>query len=69
MQMRPVTAVMLPANEVVEFKGGGLHLMLIGLQAPLAAGSSFPITFNFRSAEPITIQVDVVAPGDERAAH
>lgn len=69
MQMRPVTTVTLPANEVVEFKAGGLHLMLLGLHAPLAAGSSFPITFNFRSAAPVTIQVDVVAPGDERAAH
>ena len=69
MQMRPVTTVTLPANEVVEFKAGGLHLMLLGLQAPLAPGSAFPITFTFRSAAPVTIQVDVVAPGDEHAAH
>lgn len=69
MQMRPVTTVALPANEVVEFKAGGLHLMLIGLRAPLAAGSAFPITFNFRSAAPITMQAKVIAPGDDHTGH
>jgi len=69
MQMRPVATVALPANQTVRFESGGLHLMLIGLRAPLAAGSSVPITFNFRSAAPVTIHADVVAPGDDRAAH
>lgn len=68
-QMRPVATVVLPANEAVKFEAGGLHLMMIGLRAPLVAGSSFPLTFTFRSAAPVTIRADVVAPGDERAAH
>jgi len=69
MRMRPVATVALPAGELVKFEAGGLHLMLIGLRAPLVAGSSVPITFNFRSAAPITIAADVVAPGDDHPAH
>ncbi len=69
MQMRPVASVALPAREAVEFKAGGLHLMLLGLRAPLVAGSSFPLTFEFRSAAPITVPVSVLAPGDDPAAH
>lgn len=68
MKMRPVSSVPLPANEPVKFEAGGLHLMLIGLRKPLVAGSSIPLTFAFRSAAPLTIEADVVAPADDRAA-
>ena len=65
MQMRPVTSVPLPQNAIVKFETGGLHLMLIGLREPLAASSSIPLTFTFRSASPITVNAQIVAPGDD----
>lgn len=64
MQMRPVEAVPLPAGALVEFAPGGLHVMLIGLQQPLVAGESFPLTLQFEHAEEAVVDVAIVAPGD-----
>jgi periplasmic copper chaperone A len=69
MQMRPVASVALSRNDTVRFETGGLHLMLIGLREPLSAGSSIPLTFSFRSASPITVNAQIVAPGDDPHAH
>lgn len=38
---------------------GGLHVMLIGLTAPLAEGDSFPLTLTFETAGTITVDVAV----------
>jgi copper(I)-binding protein len=35
--------------------------MVMGLKAPLAAGSRFPVTLQFAKAGPRTVQVAVVA--------
>ena len=69
MRMRPVERVALAPNAPVKFEAGGLHLMLIGLHGPLVAGTRFPLTFEFRSAAPITVEAIVVAPGDEPKSH
>ena len=51
MRMRPMAdGVVIPAGGRVEFKPRALHLMLIGLQAPLAAGSTVPLTLEFARA-------------------
>jgi copper(I)-binding protein len=65
MTMRPVDTVPLPSGTPVAFESGGLHIMLLDLQAPLVAGSKIPVTFTFKSAAPVTVQADIVAPGDE----
>jgi copper(I)-binding protein len=39
--------------------------MLLELHEPLVAGRKVPVTFSFKSAAPVTVQADVVAPGDE----
>ena len=44
MRMRQVSAIDLPAGKPVELKPGGLHLMLMGLKAPLKAGDSVSFT-------------------------
>ena len=64
MQMRPAAAVELPAGAPVGFAPGALHLMLIGLREPLAANSTFPMTFHFEKAGDVVIDVAVVTPGE-----
>lgn len=46
MKMQAVTRVELPAHGTVEFKPGGLHLMLFGLKRPLQAGDEVPIKLS-----------------------
>jgi copper(I)-binding protein len=69
MKMRPATSVTLPAGKPVQLEPGGLHVMLIGLHAPLQAGTSFALTLRFRSAAPLTVFAQVIAPGDAEPAH
>ena len=38
MRMRQVDGIAVPAGSVVELKPGGLHIMFVGLKAPLKAG-------------------------------
>jgi len=66
MRMRQVDTIALPAGKAVELKPGGLHIMFIGLKAPLKAGESFPLKLKFEKAGEVTVQVNVEAAG---AAH
>ncbi len=50
------------AQSQVEFKPGGLHVMLIGLKQDLNPGDSFTIRLNFEKAGQITLDVPVSAP-------
>lgn len=63
MRMRPVEAIDLRPGKVVTLEPGGLHVMLIGLDAPLRPGDSFPLTLVFETAGDVTVSVDVVGPG------
>jgi periplasmic copper chaperone A len=52
MRMRPLDSLEIPANSTVELEPHGTHIMLMGLKAPLEAGSTIPLGFTFeRSAE------------------
>jgi copper(I)-binding protein len=57
MRMRAVEAVEVPAHGQVALEPGGLHVMLIGLKAPLEEGGSFPLKLVFANAG----EVEVVA--------
>ncbi|WP_173978624.1 copper chaperone PCu(A)C [Magnetospirillum sp. UT-4] len=46
-------------GQTVEFAPGGLHVMLMGLSAPLKAGSVFPLTLRFAKAGAVTVEVAV----------
>jgi periplasmic copper chaperone A len=63
MRMRQVDAIELPAGKTVALKPGGLHIMFIGLKAPLKAGDSFPLKLKFEKAGEVTVQVTVEPPG------
>jgi copper(I)-binding protein len=61
-RMRPREAIPVPAGGTVQLQPGGLHLMLVGLKAPLAAGSKVPLTLTFRGAGTIQVELAVGAP-------
>ncbi|MCR5885148.1 copper chaperone PCu(A)C [Rhizobacter sp. J219] len=63
MRMREVTAVEVPAGKAVELKPGGLHIMLMGLKAPLKQGDKFPLKLKFEKAGEVTVTVNVEGPG------
>ena len=50
------------AESQVEFKPGGLHVMLIGLKQDLNPGDTFAVTLNFENAGEITLDVPVREP-------
>lgn len=63
MRMRAVPSIPVKAGEKVELAPGGLHVMLIGLEAPLEQGKSFPLVLVFEKAGEITVPVDIQAVG------
>lgn len=60
--MQPVEAVEIPAGGRVALEPGGLHLMLVGLTTPLAAGDTVPLTLSFQNAGEIALEVEVRQP-------
>lgn len=58
MKMRPVGALELPAGKTVELKPGGLHLMLMDLKQPLAAGTSVPLTLLLKDSRGVESRVE-----------
>ena len=48
-----------PAGGQVELRPGGLHVMLIGLEAPLVEGETFPLTLVFEAAGAVEVEVQV----------
>lgn len=70
MRMRQVEAIDVPAGQTVELKPGGLHLMFIGLKAPLKAGDSFPLKLRFEKAGEVGVDVKVeAAPAPAAGGH
>ena len=58
-RMRPLAELTIAPGKTVKIEPGGIHLMLVGLTAPLLAGTSVPLTLVFRNAGSITVQVNV----------
>ena len=58
MKMRPAGAIELPAGKAVELKPGGMHLMLMDLKQPLAAGTSVPLTLLLKDARGVESKVE-----------
>lgn len=49
----------LPQGKQTVLRPGGHHIMLIGLKQPLAEGSRFPLTLEFKHAPAQTVEVEV----------
>jgi copper(I)-binding protein len=63
MRMSALSSIEVPAGKSVSFAPGGLHVMLIGLAAPLKEGTSFPLVLEFANAGKVSVSVDVKAIG------
>lgn len=51
MRMRAVDGLTLPANQPVELKSGGYHLMMMDLKKQLKVGTEVQITLTFKNAK------------------
>ncbi len=60
-RMRPLMEIDIPPGETVKIQPGGIHLMLVGLEAPLELGKSVPLTLEFRQAGKITVELAIEA--------
>jgi copper(I)-binding protein len=65
MEMVPVDRIEVPAGETVALEPGGLHVMLLELVEPLAAGDLVRITLTFEVAGEVVVDAVVgdAAPG------
>ena len=61
-RMREADGVPIPARGRVVLAPGGLHVMLMGLERPLAAGDRFDVTLEFAVAGRRVVSVQVIAP-------
>jgi iron complex outermembrane receptor protein len=58
-RMRPLAELTIAPGKTVKIEPGGIHLMLLGLDGPLMAGTTVPLTLEFRHAGNITVQLNV----------
>jgi copper(I)-binding protein len=69
MRMRPVGDIAVPPGEAVRLQPGGLHVMLIGLIAPLERGTRVPLTLRFERGGEVTVMLEVQAAGARGHGH
>jgi copper(I)-binding protein len=74
MQMRKISEIVVPAGESVALAPGGLHMMLIGLTAPLEEGEPVEIELRFDTGESQQItapvkRIEVSAEGHHGHGH
>ena len=59
MQIQPVEGIDVPAGGEVALAPGGLHLMLLDLAGPLAAGDTVSLTLEFASGLALPVEAEV----------
>lgn len=69
MAMRPVAKVVVPGKGEFSFKPGGHHLMLMGLQQPLAVGEEVTIRLLFEDGREIEANLPVTALTGQGGSH
>jgi copper(I)-binding protein len=69
MKMRPMADLEIKPGTTVTLVPGRMHLMLIGLKAPLKLGETFSVTLTFEKAGSVEIQVKVEKPGAGSMEH
>lgn len=66
MKMRHVQSFEIPAGGSFELKPGGAHLMLMGLQRPLAQGERVPLTLRLGTGGELQVELTVEPLGARR---
>lgn len=69
MVMTPVDNLELSPESPLELKPHGVHIMLMGLNKPLEADTTFPLTLEFRKSGMIRVQVSVRKISDSPPDH
>ena len=62
MGMEYVQAIDIPASTSVSLNPGGLHVWLDGLNHPLRAGETLPLTLKFQKAGERRVVVSIIDP-------
>jgi copper(I)-binding protein len=62
-RMRPVDAIEVTPGSATVLRPGGLHIMLIGLKAPLKEGDKVALTLTFEKAGKVDVTVPVQKNG------
>jgi len=60
MKMLSVDNLEIPAKGKIELRPGGYHIMLMGLESPLAENQKIKMTFEFKNAGKIDVLFPVV---------
>ena len=58
--MKALSGVDIPASGKVAFAPGGMHLMVMGLKAPIKAGAMVDMTLTFAKAGKVKVPFKVV---------
>jgi copper(I)-binding protein len=67
--MGEVETVAVPAHGEAMLAPGGIHVMLIGLKAPLEEGRRFPLTLTFEHAGEVEVMTTIEDIGHRGEAH
>lgn len=71
MRMRRVEQIDLPAHETTALKPGGFHIMLIGLEQPLQAGTMIDLKLKYADGteQQVEVPVQMVMPAGMPMQH
>jgi copper(I)-binding protein len=69
MRMRSAGPQTIAANQKLQMKPGGIHVMLTGLKAPLKAGQRLPLTLKFERAGLVRTSVPIQVQGKDDGHH
>jgi copper(I)-binding protein len=64
MEMKYLDGMAIPAGKPVTLDPTGWHVWLSGLEHPLAAGETFPLSLKFEKGGERRVTVSVIAPAD-----
>ncbi len=59
MVMRPIEKILIKSNSSTELKPGSLHIMFIGLKAPLKKDAKHKVTLTFDNGQTIPLELSV----------
>lgn len=69
MKMEPAGAIEVPAGGAISMAPGGLHIMLMGLRAPLKEGETLELTLTFERAGDVKVSAPVGSASASGQSH